>query len=263
MKGQYSLIQYAENPERLEFVNIGVVIFVPFGKGVYSKFSDSPRRVNKAFGVSLGVHYKVLIQSFESRIRNDFEDSAQHSKLEYFASNRSGKIRLSPLRSMLVKEPESALEDLYNSLVNDVDVSPKRKRVDYKLRDLFRFEKIEQLLDRPEKIQIKHFSLQPDYGYQNGSYNYIKAVSLHGEPNEALHKISEYAIKGRLIAADEPLLHRKKLIVVGDGSDQKPSVVEDIGSVLMNHEVEFYSLDNASSLLEDIKKNAAIHQRMN
>ena len=260
MNGQYAIIQYAENPERLEFVNIGVVIFVPAGRGVYAKFSDSPRRVNKAFGVNLGQHYSVLVESFASRICHDFSDWEHHSNLDRFIANRSGKVRLSPLRSMLVKDPEPALEKLFDRLVKEEEVHHKRKRVDYKLRSLFRFENVENLLDKPEKIQIKNFSLKPDYGYQNGAYNYIKAVSLHGEPNEALHKISEYAIKGKLIASDEPLIEPKKLIVVGDSADQESSVVDDIGNVLQNHDVGFYPLENASPLLEDIRLNASLHR---
>ena len=257
MKGHYSLVQYAETPERLEFINIGVIVFVDDGERVYFQFSDSPNRVKKAFGVSLGKHYDLLIDSLQSRVRDDFSNWKNTSDIERFVVNRSGKVRLTPLRSILLKDPDADVKSLFERLVTEGEVHHRRRRADHKLKALFRFEQVERLLGKPEKIQLKHFSLQPDYGYQNGSYNYIKAVSLHGEPDDALGKVSGYAVKGRWLANDQPLTNRKQLIVIGDSEGQEEDVVLEIRQVLKNHEVQFYPLNQISPLLNDIKKNLA------
>lgn len=268
MKGYYSLIQYADNPDRFEFINIGVAIFVAEGdERVYSKFDDSARRINKVFGVSLGEHYGVLVESIRSRIADEFFRWEDPSQLELFVLNRSGQVRFTPLRTALFNDPQQDVEHLYDQLVSTAGIGQRRRRVDYKLKELFQLEQVERLLDRPEKIQIRTFSLQPDYGFQNSAYNYIKAVSLHGEPDVALERVSEYAIKGRLLAAEHPvivtesrpLVGHQRLIVVGDNTEQLPEVVEEIKAVLSNHSVGFFPLDNAYPLIDDIKKNYELH----
>ena len=50
-QGYFSLVQYSEIPERAEFVNIGVILFASALPHVLSKFSQRPRRAEKAFGV--------------------------------------------------------------------------------------------------------------------------------------------------------------------------------------------------------------------
>ncbi|MEK7265722.1 MAG: DUF3037 domain-containing protein [Pseudomonadota bacterium] len=266
MKSAYSLIQYAEDPQRLEFVNIGVVIFDE--AGVHMKFADSPIRINKVFRVSLGDHYNILVEALESRIRKEAPKLRESINLEMFIANRSGNLRLTPLRSLLVREPARDLQKLFERLVDDGGIRQRRRRVDTKLRQLFRFEQVESYLDKPEKISIKSFTLDPDYGYQNGAYNFIKAVSLHGEPNHALDKVSDYAVRGKMLSESEPLLNlggrslvrSQRLVIVGDNSEQLPDVVAEISKVLDQHNVIFHAMDNMGPLLNDIRKNNELHR---
>ncbi|MCA9071459.1 MAG: DUF3037 domain-containing protein, partial [Planctomycetaceae bacterium] len=124
-QGYYSLVQYAEFPERAEYVNIGVVLFADARPYVFIKFSESARRAERAFNVHLGNHFRHLQASMKSRLRVEFGEGWNKESIEKFASMRSGKIRLSPLRSVLSREPEEVLDGLFERLVGDV---PRMKR---------------------------------------------------------------------------------------------------------------------------------------
>ena len=256
-QGYFSIVQYSEHPERLEFVNIGVVIFHHGISHVSFKLSDNPKRINSTYGVNMGAHYKYLKNWIESKLVNDFSvDMPSTKKLDVFTSMRAGKVRMSPAKSLFVEDVSKDINDLFNSLVEPVINKPKRRRrADLKLKKLLKFEEVEDLLDNPEPVTLKNFSISPEYGYQNGSYNLIKSVSLHGDPDKALDKVSNYAVRGRILSNFYSLIDPKKLVVVGDDEGQDEDVVEEIDTILSSHDVSFYPMSKVSPLVTDIKKN--------
>src|SRR6056300_83012 len=101
-QGYFSLIQYSEYPERDEFVNIGIVLFSNIEPRILVKFSESHRRIRKAFGIYPGKHFDFLKQSMEDRIYSEFRSHWTRSHIDKFIGLRSGKIRLSSPKSVLV-----------------------------------------------------------------------------------------------------------------------------------------------------------------
>lgn len=260
-QGYFSIVQYSEHPERLEFVNIGVVIFHSEISHVSFKLSEDAKRINSAYGINMGAHYKYLKNWIESKLVNDFSASMPDiEKLNAFMSMRAGKVRMSPARSMFVQNVSKDIDELFASFVEPLKRNPKRRRAaNLKLRKLLKFEKVEDLLDNPEPVNLKNFSIKPDYGYQNGRYNLIKSVSLHGEPDSALDKVSNYAVRGKILFDHNPLINPKKLVVVGDDEDQDEDVVEEINNILSSHDVLFYPMSKVSPLVNDIKQNLVNH----
>lgn len=116
-QGYFSIVQYSENPERIEFVNIGIVLFSPFSPRVMMRFSESPRRVERVFGVSLGAHFQLLKQSLEHRLSHDFGGDWGREQIEKFIALRSGKVRLAPARSVLVDDAELTLSRLFGEVL--------------------------------------------------------------------------------------------------------------------------------------------------
>lgn len=194
MKGYYSLIQYAENPDRVEYVNIGVAVFSHSSKKLHLRFADNAGRVKKAFGVSLGPRYNMLTESFSNRLYEEFSHWESLSDLEYFVSNRSTKIRMTPLRAILLKDTEKDTDELFKRMVGNKPQTIRKQRVDLKLKKILQEKNVEGFLQHNPPVEINHFSIKTDYGYQNGKYNFIKSVSLLGEPNDALNKVSEFAV---------------------------------------------------------------------
>lgn len=118
-QGYYSIVQYSEYPERAEYVNIGVALFTDVAPRVFVRFAKSPRRVENAFGVRIGSHFKNLLLSVKSRLGSEFHGSCSRDDIDRFIQLRTGKIRLSPPRSVLVDNPSDTLDGLFDSLVDD------------------------------------------------------------------------------------------------------------------------------------------------
>jgi hypothetical protein len=259
LQGYYSLVQYTEYPERNEFVNIGVVLFAGTSPRVLVKFSSSARRAEKAFNVYLGVHYQYLQESLQDRLLSEFEGAWRKEQIDKFIALRSGKMRLSPRRSILVRDPKTSLEELFGQLVSDVPHRLRGTRVSTKLKNKFTLGGVDSLLEKPEPIHLAQgITIKAPYAYQNGAYNMINAVSLQNEPDKAIEKASTYAVEGEWLYESSATDNQKRLVVVGDVSGQKQNFISALSEMMERHEVMFYSMDNLELLMTDIRKNALV-----
>jgi hypothetical protein len=259
-QGYYSLIQFSEFPDRGEFVNIGVVLFSHAAPRVVVRFSESSRRAERVFGVSLGSRFNVLKDAIEKRIYADLSGEWNREKIERFISLRAGKVRLSPPRSVVVTDPFDAIEHLFGQLV--VDVAPRKREPLASSRLKQRFESIgvEELLDKPEPVELPQgVVIKAPYAYQNGSYNLIKAVSLRDNQDHALEVAGRHAIEGKWLHASTRQSAPKRLVIVGDVQGQEPNFIAAVSDVMKEGNVAFYLMDDLERLAADIRQNAAIH----
>ncbi|WP_210289861.1 DUF3037 domain-containing protein [Rhizobium sp. BK196] len=258
-QGYFSLVQYAELPERAEYVNIGIVVFVCAAPYVFAKFSQRPRRVQAAFNVNLGVHFELLQASLSNRLRNEFGNGWSKDSLENFVQQRSGKVRLSPIRSLLIKDPAQSLDELFSQLVGEVKPIARPVRARTKLASALKEAGVDTLLERPEPVQLSSgVRIDAQYGYQNGAFNLIDAISLAGDPDKALNKASPRMIEGSLLYRES--LQQKRLVVIADESEaHDASFVDMVSSQMEQHKVRFYTLRDLSPLVLDIRKNYALH----
>jgi hypothetical protein len=99
------------------------------------------------------------------------------------------------------------------------------------------------------------------YGYQNGCYNLIDGMRLPAQTMDGLKEAGKRAMEGSMIwkhFADGP---RKKLVVVGDFSQQSNGFYHAVQEQFDQANVGLYRLDNMGPLYEDIQLQATVHGR--
>lgn len=258
-QGYFSLVQYSEYPERAEFVNIGVVLFADVSPFVFSKFVERPSRVERVFRSRPGAHFRNISNSLRDRLALEFAGGWNRDSVDRFIELRSGKLRLLPARSVFVEDPKEVISRLFDELVGELPQQIYGMRANTKLKEQLRLQGVESLLQKPDPILLPSgVEVKAPYGYQNGSYNLIKAVSLDGGPDRALEKASPHMIEGKLLFDATRMAERKKLVIVGDVDELDSSFVSMVADQMERHEVKFYRLDQIDPLITDIRKNMAI-----
>ena len=163
-------------------------------------------------------------------------------------------MRLSPLRSILLKDAEKDIQNLFEMFVSDGRSNNRGQKIQTKLKLKLEEGGVVDFLDRPEPIELPQgVTINAPYAYQNGAYNLINAVSLKGEPDIAIEKAGKVALEGQWLF--ETANRMKRLVVVGDLLGQQDNFASAISATMKKHDVTFYSLENMSGLLDDIRKN--------
>lgn len=257
----FSIIQYSEFPERAEFVNIGLVLFSHASPFVSIKLSDNPNRAQRVFGVHLGMHFKNLQLSIENKLSSEFSNGWSEESIGRFISMRSGKVRMSPLRSALVEENiENLIKNLFANFVSDKPSKKRKPLAIKKLRESFQFHQVEKLLEKPDPVELpQSIIIKAPYAYQNGSYNLIHPVSLADEPSQAIGKASTLAVEGEWLKEATATAEQKRLVVVADVEGQDPEFVSHISDMMERHSVRFYDMQEIEPLVSDIRVNISIH----
>jgi hypothetical protein len=260
-QGYYSLVQYAEYPERAEFVNVGVALFSRPNPHVLSMFARSPRRIDAAFHVQRASFLKEAEESLERRLAKEFSADWTLERVELFARQRLGKLRMLPPRSVLSEDPVGTLKMLFGQLVDDKPRKARKEYISRKLRNELLELGVESLLERPSPVELSQgVTLRAPYAYQNCRYNFISGVSLTKEPDVALESASAQAIKGAWLWDDTALPRLSKLIVVADVDGQEDGFVKNIRDMMQDHRVGFYRLSEVAELANDIRKNYTFHR---
>lgn len=260
-QGFYALLQFSAVPERFEFVNIGVALFLPHKREVLCRFSNGLRRVERLFGKQPEGYFNVLKVDFQSRLSQ--LKIANFEALEKFANSRANKIRIAKLLPILVeRDPNIEIDELFNLLVGNDEIGPKRRRVASVLRDKFHEAGIEPFLDKPDPIKLPQgVVIDAPYAYQNGAYNLIDPVRLSGASADGLAQASERAVKGQWLWQTSRNEGRaKQLVVVGDFSSTDGSFRSAVGQMMKEHSVRLYDLEEVAPLVDDIRKHAQIHR---
>lgn len=259
--GYYAIIQYSETPESGEFVNIGVALFSSQGKRADVRFSPSARRIKRLFGNGpTPQKYQHLTESFERSIAAEIQSGRSKEQLDKFIRMRTGKIRMTPLRSVLVSDRMLTLQELFDSFVPEPPSGPARgPKVQTLLKKTLEEHKVIQFLD--EKPQPVHLfdgvSISAPFGYQNGAYNLIYPVSLKEDLGAAVDNAAPLAIRGQQLW--ERSMQQKRLIVVGDWDGPEKKDLVEVNKILKDHEVGFYEIDSLEPLFADIRKSFSEH----
>lgn len=242
-------------------MNIGVVLFAKVSPFVFVKLAERPSRIERVFAISLGSQFRDLRDSIKHRLLNEFSSEWSHRRVDQFIEMRSGKVRLSAARSVFIEDPQAEVDRLFDELVGEG--APRAEhgtQAKTKLKQHFAMRGVENLLDRPRPVSLPSgIEVKAHYGYQNGSYNLIKAVSLSGSPDKALERASPHMIEGKLLFDHSGVAERKKLVVVGDVADQEPDFVQLVKEQMREHDVGFYRLDQIDPLVNDIRKSVGSH----
>lgn len=257
-QGYYALVQFSPEPDRYEFVNIGVALFGPDHRYVGSKFSRSLRRVERLFGRQIKGYFEVLKHAFARRLEVEFARGWNQEKLERFAKSRANNIRISQLLPIVVEDPTADLDDLFTKLVGENGGVTRQPKVELELRRKFDRAGVAAYLQKPDPIVLPEgIVIDAPYGYRNGVYNLIDPVRLSGDPRQALERAGRRAIEGQwLHLHSREIGNPKNLIVVGELSGQEPAFAKAVSKMMADHDVVLFDMRNVEQLVDDIRRNA-------
>lgn len=261
-QGRYALVQFCPVPERMEYLNVGLVLVVPELGSVAVRMARGHARIERVFGKQQRSYLDAVKASFESRLLEELDRSPDASSLIEFAQKRANDIRLSPLRSILISDPKKDFADLFAQLVGEEDLQAREPRVRRRLREAFSAGKVEQFLERPEEVALPEYGLKINvpFGYQNGCYNLIDGMRLSDNPSEGLREAGKRAMEGGLLWKHfEQSDACKRLIVVGDFSKQSSGFYNAVQEQFAESNVGLYRFDDLRPLFNDIQKNAVEH----
>lgn len=113
----YSIFQFCADIERCECANVGIALFLNDPPWVMTKVGSDTERIEKFFGIRLGESFFDMRDSMATRVLKEFGEGWHKNQLEIFLSMRAGKFRLTPLRGVLVEDPDKTIDSLYDLLV--------------------------------------------------------------------------------------------------------------------------------------------------
>ncbi len=263
IQGSYALIQFSPVPERMEFLNVGVVLAVPELRFLDVRFANAHSRIDRFFKHPKNSYLNSAKESLGNRLRMSFERNFSLDDLEAFAAKRANELRISPFLPVAVSDPDAVLDSLFLELVGEDRPRVSRPRMHRVLKEAFERENVERLLDqKPSAVDLPDLgiSIKAPYGYQNGAYNFIDGMHFGADRNEAMKEAGKRALEGNALAKLSDHSDKKmRLSVVADFSEQPQSFYDAVGEQLEINNVRLYRLDKLSPLLEDIKKNSEIH----
>lgn len=263
-QGKYALVQFCPVPERLEFLNIGLLLVVPELDFVGIRFARGQSRIDRLFGKQRKSYLDAVKASFESRLRSELSRLPEGNRFDEFVERRANDIRVSKLLSIQVENVDADFNRLFDELVGEDDRAVREPRVRRRLRDAFVKHKVEQFLDSPEEVSLPEYGLKVSvpYGYQNGCYNLIDAMRIPNNVSDGLREAGKRSMEGGLIWRHFEHGHCKRLVVVGDFSQQSNAFYNAVKEQFEESHVRLHRLDDMRPLLNDIIDNAAEHGKV-
>lgn len=253
-QGKYALVQYCPVPERLEFLNIGLVLVVPEIAHVKVRFARGQARLDRAFGRQPKGYLDTLKVSFGERLRNELSNFRGDAAFDEFVQKRANEMRVSRLQSVCISDPLRDFDRLFEELVGDDEPASREPRMRRKLREAFVLHNVEHILDSPGDVELPEFGLRihVPYGYQNGCYNFIDGMRLSASVSDGLREAGKRAMEGGLIWKHFQEGPCKRLVVVGDFSQQSNEFYHAVQSQFDEANVKLHRFDDMRPLLKDI-----------
>lgn len=260
--GYYAIIQYSPVPERLEFLNIGMLLVVGAQNYVGIKFSSGMSRIERLFGKQSKTYLDAVKASLHFRLSEELSRNTSIEYLSEFSQKRANGIRLSAFMPIAVSDANEELKLLFRELVGEDEPVRREPRIRRKLRDCFLKNGVEHYLQDPDPIDLPEYGIRVDvpFGYQNGCYNLIDGMRLSVAPGDSLREAGKRAMEGALIWKHfESASNQRRLVIVGDFAKQTPEFYKAVRDQLEESKVKLYRLDDLNPLVADIKENATLH----
>ena len=201
----YHVVRYQPNLIRDEWVNIGVVLFVPAegpGAGpatgrVRQRWLEEPADLVRLRRLHPAVDEELLLR-LPAEFDRQFAGREMEAEaiLEKFDETLSNAVQLAPRKGLLSRDPDAELDRLFREQVEPLretrrGVAEIRTRSDVRARaaDFFRSEKILRLMQRG--VRVEEFTapgdpMRIDFSYRrNGTRGFVHSVALGRDPAQA------------------------------------------------------------------------------
>jgi hypothetical protein len=201
----YHVVRYQPNLIRDEWVNIGVLLFIPGGGPgggpstgrVRQRWLEEPadlarlRRLHPAAdeGLLLG-----LPAEFDRQFAG--REMEAEGILEKFDDTLSNAVQLAPRKGLLARDPDAEIDRLFREQVEPLREARRgvveigtRSDVRARAADFFRTEKILRLMQRG--VRVEEFTapgdpMRIDFSYRrNGTRGFVHSVALGRDPGQA------------------------------------------------------------------------------
>ncbi len=118
----YAIIRLVPQVEREEFINVGIILFCRTRRCLIARLKLDPQRLAAlAPGIDLATvqaHLELIPRICAGGPETGpFGDMSQAERFHWLVSPRSTTIQVSPVHSGLCTDPEAALADLFDRLV--------------------------------------------------------------------------------------------------------------------------------------------------
>jgi hypothetical protein len=197
----YHVVRYQPNLIRDEWVNIGVLLFIPEGGPaagrVRQRWLEEPADLARLRRLHPAADEELLLRlpaEFDRQFAGREMEAA--AILEKFDDTLSNAVQLAPRKGLLARDPEAELERLFREQVEPLREARRgaveiRTRSDVRARaaDFFRTEKILRLMQRG--VRVEEFTapgdpMRIDFSYRrNGTRGFVHSVALGRDPGQA------------------------------------------------------------------------------
>jgi hypothetical protein len=221
--------------------------------------TDNAHRVKKLFDSQNAQDFKNMSKAFAQRIEHEFLIAPSLKHLDYFSQSRANLFRLTPFLPIIVLDLDEDAKKLYSDIMGEA--APQRRQPPAKVKLTAAFEKfgVRELLDvDPEPVIVpglKH-PVRADFGYQNGAYNLIDAVSFARVGNE-FDVFSKAVIEAQLVHD----FSDKKFTIVAELSNDRRDLFNRLEDQLGKVGARVFQLDQLENLVSDISQQAKLHLR--
>ena len=240
--GYYAFVQYCPDRFMAEYVNIGVVLLVPEIDFLSIRLVENNKRIKRFFGEQKNwMFIDEQKQFITEKLKRAKESILSKDDFNVFRKRLGNDVQLSELRSIKVSDPGYELDQLF-SMIDEVEIDVKKPSeiLHEKLDNAFKSLKVDGMLEKPSAIKIKKMNrkITAPYGFQNGRYNFIKPF---------IYNSKNYDKFGEM-----------KLVMVGKFDSSSEDEIGEVGNVLQQHSVGFYTIDNIEPLADEIRKASRI-----
>jgi hypothetical protein len=197
----YHVVRYQPNLIRDEWVNIGVLLFIPEGGPaagrVRQRWLEEPADLARLRRLHPAADEELLLRlpaEFDRQFAGRELEAA--AILEKFDDTLSNAVQLAPRKGLLARDPDAELDRLFREQVEPLREARRgiveiRTRSDVRARaaDFFRTEKILRLMQRG--VRVEEFTapgdpMRIDFSYRrNGTRGFVHSVALGRDPGQA------------------------------------------------------------------------------
>ncbi len=205
----YHVVRYQPNLIRDEWVNIGVLLFIPGGgpgegpeEGrstgrVRQRWLEEPADLARLRRLHPAADEELLL-GLPAEFDRQFAGREMEAEaiLEKFDDTLSNAVQLAPRKGLLSRDPDAEIDRLFRQQVEPLREARRgvveiRTRSDVRARaaDFFRTEKILRLMQRG--VRVEEFTapgdpMRIDFSYRrNGTRGFVHSVALGRDPGQA------------------------------------------------------------------------------
>jgi len=259
-RGFFSVVQFCPDLNRGECANVGVVLVVPQVGFLDVRLSEDNEGPKQRFGKDAydDARLTVAKKGIEGRLRHEGKDWRGPEDLQQFGKREGNNLVLTTPKVILVEDPLSELNELYQRLVH-VEPQHRWRQPKPDLRTAFEQKLLGVPLIKNIEVDIPEYGkLKVPYAYKNGVLNLIRPEGFPIDEASATTKANDLAVKGHLIYRHrQDQGRRQKLIVVGGFDASAPEALKRrIDFVLTEHDARLVREDHIDEFVEEVRREA-------